>query len=116
MCSSHFARPSSGIIAPFAYAEWNGACDCSQFFRDGKQLADTVKALREKHLDPLSTEFLTIDVIRVRLRRRQGGSSRARQVYYTLDHQRLKCMQEAGCQKILARVVLQDPFFGRFGK
>ena len=33
-----------------------------------------------------------------------------RQVYYTLDHRRLKCMKEAGCVKVRAHVVLRDKF------
>lgn len=49
--------------------------------------------------DPLTDDFLVLDALQVRL---WGRPQRV--VYYALDHRRLKCMRDAGCQRLRIRL------------
>ena len=75
---------------------------CSDHFRRGGSLQNLVMDLKNKKYDPLQVEWLILNVVQARIR---GGR---REVYYALDHRRLKCMKDAGCTKVRVRIMLAN--------
>ena len=85
---------------------------CSDKFRCGHSLQDLIEQLRSKETDPMTDDFLIINVIQasVRFDRRSY-----KEVWYTLDHRRLKCMKDAGCTECRVRIVMaNDPALNQF--
>jgi len=81
---------------------------CSPTFRNHLTLSGLTRQLKDGVVDPLEADFLVLDVIQVLIRQgRRRGAFRS-MVYYTLDHRRLKCMKDAGCQQVCRQLCQQS--------
>eukprot|EP00747_Dinoflagellata_sp_TGD_P127196 gnl/TRDRNA2_/TRDRNA2_174378_c2_seq2.p1 gnl/TRDRNA2_/TRDRNA2_174378_c2~~gnl/TRDRNA2_/TRDRNA2_174378_c2_seq2.p1 ORF type:complete len:725 (+),score=117.24 gnl/TRDRNA2_/TRDRNA2_174378_c2_seq2:103-2277(+) len=66
----------------------------------GMTVTQLTQEICDGRIDPLETEWLVLDVMKVLLREHHGPRSPRRLVYLTLDHRRLKAMKDAGCPEV----------------
>ncbi len=68
-----------------------------------------------QEVDPMSDDFLILNVARANIRER--GSHKWSVRYYTFDHRRFWCMHRAGCKAVRVRVTISgrdwDEFFNK---
>ena len=77
---------------------------CSPCFRHGGSLSNLTQQLRDRVFDPMEHDFLILDVIQASLRGDRRRGTLPKLIYYSLDHRRLKCMKDAGCLQMRARI------------
>ena len=80
-------------------------------FRDGRELQDTIVALRTGQVDVNSDPRFVLNVAMAKVRQRHGHTN---VVYYTMDHRRLYCMRRAGCEQARVSVKLFGHWFNEF--
>lgn len=90
---------------------------CSDHFKDGRSLSETISDLKEGRLNHLHHEDFVLNVCMARIR--QGRGRRGRRVpkkhmFWTLDHRRLECLRRAGCHTARVRIKLCGPAFDEF--
>ncbi|CAK0892228.1 unnamed protein product [Prorocentrum cordatum] len=84
---------------------WSLQESISGTFKDGSRLEQLVKELKDGKVDPMTDDFLVLNVASAKVRCRPG-SQRSETVsrFYTFDHRRLWCMVQAGCRRIRLRI------------
>lgn len=72
----------------------------SSTFRNGQPLDNLIEKLRNSAVDPMTDDFLILNVAVAKIR--IGSVRHVR--YLAYDHRRLWCMYHAGCQQIRVRI------------
>ncbi len=84
-------------------------------FRNGVPIETLVDKLKQSLVNPMTGDFLILNVARANIRERRSCKRSVR--YYTFDHRRLWCMYHAGCRAVRVRVTRSgrdwDEFFNK---